>query len=98
MISLSDSTASLNRSSTSGRSTYERIGFEFGGVLDDAPPVRTPSPLPGLLRDADDVAVEAVAFRDGTVRTWGSNSFGSLGRRDKCSCFQGRHSCLCANA
>jgi len=51
----------------------------FGGVLDDMPPVRTPSPLPGLLRDASDVAVGAVAFRDGSVRTWGSNSFGTLG-------------------
>jgi len=46
---------------------------------DDGPPVRTPSPLPGLLRAATDVAVGAVAFRDGTVRTWGSNSFGTLG-------------------
>jgi alpha-tubulin suppressor-like RCC1 family protein len=51
----------------------------FGGVLDDMPPVGTPSPLPGLLRDASDVAVGAVAFRDGSVRTWGGNSFGSLG-------------------
>ena len=46
---------------------------------DDGPPVRTPSPLPGLLRNASDVAESAVAFRDGTVRTWGGNSFGSLG-------------------
>lgn len=51
----------------------------FGGVLDDMPPVRIPSPLPGTLRDASDVAVGAAAFRDGTVRTWGGNSFGSLG-------------------
>ena len=51
----------------------------FGGVLNDMPPVRTPSLLPGLLRDASDVAVGAVAFRDGTVRTWGGNSFGTLG-------------------
>jgi alpha-tubulin suppressor-like RCC1 family protein len=51
----------------------------FGGVLNDMPPVRTPSPLPGLLRDATDVAGGAAAFRDGTVRTWGRNSFGSLG-------------------
>ena len=51
----------------------------FEGILWDAPPVRTPSPLPGLLRDAADVAVGAVALRDGTVRSWGSNSFGSLG-------------------
>jgi alpha-tubulin suppressor-like RCC1 family protein len=43
------------------------------------PPVRIPSPLPGLLRYASHVAVGAVAFRDGTVRTWGSNSFGTLG-------------------
>ena len=46
---------------------------------DDGPPVRTPSPLPGLLRDASDVADGAVAFRDGSVRTWGTNSFGTLG-------------------
>jgi alpha-tubulin suppressor-like RCC1 family protein len=46
---------------------------------DDGPPVLTPSPLPGLLREAADVASGAAAFRDGTVRTWGSNSFGSLG-------------------
>jgi alpha-tubulin suppressor-like RCC1 family protein len=51
----------------------------FGGVLNDMPPVLTPSPLPGLLRDATDVAAGAAAFRDGTVRTWGGNSFGSLG-------------------
>jgi alpha-tubulin suppressor-like RCC1 family protein len=50
-----------------------------GGVLNDMPPIRTPSPLPGLLRDARDIALGAVAFRDGTVRTWGSNSFGTLG-------------------
>ena len=46
---------------------------------DDGPPVLTPSPLPAPLRDAVDVATGAVAFRDGTVRTWGGNSFGSLG-------------------
>jgi alpha-tubulin suppressor-like RCC1 family protein len=51
----------------------------FGGILNDMPPVKTPSPLPGLLRDAADVAASAVAFRDGTVRTWGGNSFGTLG-------------------
>ena len=51
----------------------------FGGVLNDTPPVLTPSPLPGLLRGAIDVADGAVALRDGTVRTWGGNSFGSLG-------------------
>jgi alpha-tubulin suppressor-like RCC1 family protein len=46
---------------------------------DDGPPVLTPSLLPGFLRDATDVACGVVAFRDGTVRTWGNNSFGSLG-------------------
>ena len=46
---------------------------------DDGPPVRTPSPLPGQLRAATDVAFGVAGFRDGTVRTWGSNSFGSLG-------------------
>ncbi len=46
---------------------------------DDGPPVLTPSPLPALLKDATDVAVGVVSFRDGTVRTWGNNSFGSLG-------------------
>jgi len=46
---------------------------------DDGPPVRTPSPLPGLLRSASDVAYGVAGFRDGTVRTWGSNSFGTLG-------------------
>ena len=45
---------------------------------DDGPPVRTPSPLPGLLRDASDVADGAVAFRDGSVRTWGTNSFARI--------------------
>jgi len=48
-------------------------------ATDDGPPVRTPSPLPGLLRNASDIAESAVAFPDGTVRTWGGNSFGSLG-------------------
>jgi len=52
---------------------------DVGGVLNDMPPVLTPSPLPGLLRDATDVAAWAAAFRDGTVRTWGGNSVGSLG-------------------
>jgi len=51
----------------------------FGGVLDDMPPIRTPSPLPGLLRDATDMAAGAVALRDGSGRTWGGNSFGALG-------------------
>ncbi len=57
----------------------------WGGVpsekppTDDGPPVVTPSPLPFLMRDAVDVATGVVAFRDGTVRTWGGNSFGSLG-------------------
>jgi len=46
---------------------------------DDGPPVHTPSPLPGLLRAASDVAAGVVGFRDGTVRTWGTNSFGTLG-------------------
>ena len=39
----------------------------------------TPSPLPLPLRDATDVADGVATFRDGTVRTWGGNSFGSLG-------------------
>lgn len=43
------------------------------------PPVLTPSPLPGLLRDAADFSFGAVVLRDHTVRTWGSNSFGGLG-------------------
>ena len=43
------------------------------------PPVLNPSPLPGLLRDATDLASGVAAFRDGTVRTWGGNSFGALG-------------------
>lgn len=51
----------------------------FGGILNDMPPVLTPSPLPGLLRDAIDLAGGAVVVRGGTVRTWGGNSFGSLG-------------------
>jgi alpha-tubulin suppressor-like RCC1 family protein len=46
---------------------------------DNGPPVRTPSPLPGMLRPASDVAMGVAAFPDGTVRTWGSNSFGTLG-------------------
>jgi alpha-tubulin suppressor-like RCC1 family protein len=46
---------------------------------DDGPPVLEPSPLPGLLRDCTDLASGVAAFRDGTVRTWGGNSFGSLG-------------------
>ena len=46
---------------------------------DDGPPVLNPSPLPGLLRDAIDLASGVAAFRDGTVRTWGGNSFGALG-------------------
>lgn len=53
---------------------------ESAGVSNGSPPVLIPSPLPGLLRDASDVATGVVAFRDGTVRTWGSNnSFGTLG-------------------
>lgn len=50
-----------------------------GPRTEDGPPVLNPSPLPGLLRDATDVANGVAAFRDGTVRTWGGNSFGSLG-------------------
>ena len=71
-------TGTLTRSGESGKPQFtpRRV---FGGVLNDMPPVLTPSPLPGLLRDASDVAVGAVVFRDGTVRTWGGNSFGSLG-------------------
>jgi alpha-tubulin suppressor-like RCC1 family protein len=52
---------------------------EAMGLLNDVPTVHTPSPLPGLMRDAIDVASGVVALRDGTVRTWGSNSFGTLG-------------------
>ena len=50
-----------------------------GSILNAMPPVSTPTPLPGPLRDATDVSVGVAAFRDGTVRTWGSNSFGTLG-------------------
>jgi alpha-tubulin suppressor-like RCC1 family protein len=46
---------------------------------DDGPPVLTPSPLPGVLREATDLGNGVASFRDGTVRTWGGNSFGSLG-------------------
>ena len=49
------------------------------GLTNDVITVRTPSPLPGLLRDAIDVAPGVAALRDGSVRTWGSNSFGTLG-------------------
>jgi len=48
-------------------------------VTDDGPPVVTPSALPGVLRDAIDLSNGASSFRNGTVRTWGGNSFGSLG-------------------
>jgi alpha-tubulin suppressor-like RCC1 family protein len=48
-------------------------------ATDDGPPVMTPSPLPGVLRDAVDVTNGVAMFRDGSVRTWGGNSFGSLG-------------------
>ena len=48
-------------------------------ATDDGPPVTTPSPLPGLLRDALEVADGVALLRDGTVRTWGGNSFGTLG-------------------
>jgi len=43
------------------------------------PPVLLPSPLPGLLADAIEVGNGVALMRDGTVRTWGGNSFGSLG-------------------
>jgi hypothetical protein len=43
------------------------------------PPVLTPSPLPGVLRDAIEIGDGIALFKDGTVRTWGSNSFGGLG-------------------
>ncbi len=43
------------------------------------PPVLLPSPLPGLLADAIEVGNGIALMRDGTVRTWGGNSFGSLG-------------------
>ena len=46
---------------------------------DDGPPVLTPSALPGLLLNAVDIANGVALFRDGTVRTWGGNSFGTLG-------------------
>lgn len=46
---------------------------------DHQPPVLTPSPLPGALRDAIDIGNGIALFRDGTVRTWGSNMFGALG-------------------
>lgn len=48
-------------------------------VEDRGPLVLNPSPLPDPLRNATDLADGAAAFRDGTVRTWGGNSFGSLG-------------------
>ncbi len=43
------------------------------------PPVLLHSPLPGLLADAIEVGNGIALMRDGTVRTWGGNSFGSLG-------------------
>jgi alpha-tubulin suppressor-like RCC1 family protein len=46
---------------------------------DEQPPVLTPSPLPGTLRDAVEIADGIALFKDGSVRTWGSNSFGGLG-------------------
>jgi alpha-tubulin suppressor-like RCC1 family protein len=41
--------------------------------------VVTPSPLPAALRDAIEFGDGIALFRDGSVRTWGSNSFGGLG-------------------
>ena len=46
---------------------------------DDIPAVLTPSPLPGALRDAIDIGNGIALLGDGTVRTWGNNSFGALG-------------------
>ncbi len=46
---------------------------------DSWPPVLTPSPLPGALREAIDIGGGIALLRDGTVRTWGSNMFGGLG-------------------
>ena len=60
-------------------STQKPTRDVFGGILSDMPPVRAPAPLPGSLRDATDVAAGAAVLRDGSVRTWGSNSFGTLG-------------------
>jgi len=45
----------------------------------NSPAVLTPAPLPGVLRDATDIGAGIALFRDGTVRTWGSNMFGALG-------------------
>jgi len=46
---------------------------------DDVPPVLTPSPLPGVLKDAIEIGEGIALMKDGTVRTWGGNSFGFLG-------------------
>jgi alpha-tubulin suppressor-like RCC1 family protein len=46
---------------------------------DNLPPTLTPSPLPAPLRDAVEIGDGIALFKDGTVRTWGSNSFGGLG-------------------
>jgi len=46
---------------------------------DDKPNVLTPSPLPGVLKDAIEIGGNIALMRDGTVRTWGGNSFGTLG-------------------
>ena len=46
---------------------------------DDIPAVLTPAPLPGALRDAIDIGNGIALLGDGTVRTWGNNSFGVLG-------------------
>ncbi len=48
-------------------------------IAEEPPPVLIPTGLPGVLRDATELANGVAQFRDGTVRTWGSNSFGSLG-------------------
>lgn len=48
-------------------------------TADTNTPVLTPTALPGLLKGATDLADGIAALPDGTVRTWGSNSFGALG-------------------
>ena len=56
-----------------GRNQYGVCGADQATAF-----VETLSPVPGIPRGRE-VAVGAVAFRDGSVRTWGSNSFGSPG-------------------
>jgi alpha-tubulin suppressor-like RCC1 family protein len=46
---------------------------------DEAPPVLTPSAPPGILKDAIEIGEGIALLKDGTVRTWGGNSFGFLG-------------------